>query len=61
MLIRVFYAMLTKGVDYDRKMVIIVYLQHIHAKNVTPTDHSAGTGSVINNTKNEPVVGRNSK
>ena len=27
---------------------------------VTSTDHSAGTGSesVINNTKNEPVVGR---
>ena len=29
---------------------------------ITSTDHSAGTGSesVINNTKNEPVVGRNS-
>ena len=28
---------------------------------ITSTDHSAGTGSesVINNTKNEPVVGRN--
>ena len=66
-LLRVFFAMLTKGVDYDPQKMIsdikrpAVYLQAAKTKQITSTDHSADTGSesVINDTKNEPVVVRN--